>query len=158
MHCRTITVDWLSSGTALSAKDSDLNQLQMFDLGEVMNVTTITTKGRTHTNNYVSGFMIKYGTNGRDFSDYKEVDGSPKLFDANRGKRDLVLSMLFSCSDLYIGGLPYVQSGLVIYENFTGCMKNLYLNHSNIFAANADRTGWETLTKLNCMDTTQSAA
>ena len=75
-----------------------------------------------------------------------------------RGKRDFVLSMLFSCSDLYIGGLPYVQSGLVIYKNFTGCMKNLYLNHSNIFAANADRTGWETLTKLNCMDTTQSAA
>ena len=27
--------------------------------------------------------MIQYGTNGRDLSDYKEVDGSPKLFDAN---------------------------------------------------------------------------
>ena len=27
--------------------------------------------------------MIQYGTNGRDFSDYKEVDGNPKLFDAN---------------------------------------------------------------------------
>ena len=75
-----------------------------------------------------------------------------------RGKRDLVLSMLFSCSDLYIGGLPYVQSGLVIYKNFTGCMENLYLNHSNVFAANVDRTGWETLTKLNCIDTTPSAA
>ena len=83
MHCRTTTVAWLNSGTAWSAKDSDLNQLQMFDLGEVMNVTTITTKGRSHTNDYVSEFMIQYGTNGRDFSDYKEVDGGPKLFDAN---------------------------------------------------------------------------
>ena len=34
-----------------------------------------------------------------------------------RDKRDLVLSMLFSYSDLYIGSLPYLQSGLVIYEN-----------------------------------------
>ena len=76
-------VAWLNSGTAWSAKDSDLSQLQMFKLGEVMNVTTITTKGQSHTNNFVSGFMIQYGTNGRDFSDYKEVDGGPKLFDAN---------------------------------------------------------------------------
>ena len=76
-----------------------------------------------------------------------------------RDKRDLVLSMLFSCSDLYIGSLPYLQSGLVIYENFTGCMENLYLNHSNnVFAANADQTGWEALTKQNCIDTTPPAA
>ena len=27
--------------------------------------------------------MIQYGTNGKDFSDYKEVDGSPKLFRGN---------------------------------------------------------------------------
>lgn len=37
--------------------------------------------------------------------------------------------------------MPYVQRGLVIYENFTGCMENLYLNHSNVFAVNADRAG-----------------
>ena len=42
-------------------------------------MTTITTKGRSHTNDYVSEFMIQYG----DLSDYKEVDGSPKLSDAN---------------------------------------------------------------------------
>ena len=297
---RTPADAWLNSGTAWSAKDSDLNQFLMFDLGEVMNVTTITTKGRSHTNDYVSEFTIQYGTNGRDFSDYKEVDGSPKLFDANydgfheartsfdqpiiaqyirinptrwadkialrvelygcqyiadrlffdgksmlrrelrrhpissrrdvirfrfktndengvllyakgtqedyfalqlvenrlllninlgarrtgmtedhnqetsltlgslldnnvfhevmiaRDKRDLVLSVdrvkirdrirgEFQKLDLdgylYIGGVPYVQRGLVIYENFTGCMENLYLNHSNVFAANADRLG-----------------
>ena len=48
-------VAWLNSGTAWSAKDSDLSQLQMFKLGEVMNLTTITTKGRSHTNNFVPG-------------------------------------------------------------------------------------------------------
>ena len=73
--CRTPADAWLNSGTAWSAKDSDLNQFLMFDLGEVMNVTTITTKGRSHTNDYVSEFMIQYG----DLSDYKEVDSSPKL-------------------------------------------------------------------------------
>ena len=77
-----------------------------------------------------------------------------------RDKRDLVLSMLSLCSDLYVGGLPYVQSGMFIYENFTGCMEmeNLYLNHSNVFEANADRTGWETLTKLNSIETTPQEA
>ena len=28
-------------------------------------------------------FRIQYGTNGKDYSDYKEVDGSPKLFLGN---------------------------------------------------------------------------
>ena len=83
MHCRTTTVAWLNSGTAWSAEGSDLNQFLMFDLGEVINVTTNTTKGRSHTNDYVSGFLIQYRTNVWDFSDYKEEDGIPKLFDAN---------------------------------------------------------------------------
>merc|ERR1719273_1167049 len=74
-HDRTPQDGWLNSGTAWSAKDSDLNQYLQFDLGRVMNITTITTKGRSHTNDYVSEFMIQYGNNGRDFSDYKEVDG-----------------------------------------------------------------------------------
>ena len=75
---RTPADGWLNSGTAWSAKDSDLNQYLQFDLGQVMNVTTITTKGRSHTNDYVSEFMIQYGNNGRDFSDYKEVDGEER--------------------------------------------------------------------------------
>ena len=54
MHCRTTTVAWLNSGAAWSAEDSDLNQFLMFDLGKVVNVTTIITKGRSNTNNYVS--------------------------------------------------------------------------------------------------------
>ena len=30
-----------------------------------------------------NGFFLQYGTNGKDYSDYKEVDGSPKLFLGN---------------------------------------------------------------------------
>ena len=80
--CRTPQDGWLNSGTAWSAKDSDLNQYLQFDLGQVMNITTISTKGRSHTDDYVSEFRIQYAT-GKDYLDYKEVDGSPKLFDAN---------------------------------------------------------------------------
>ena len=295
---RTPQDGWLNSGSAWSAKDSDLYQYLQFDLGQVMNVTTISTKGRAHTSDFVSEFRILYGTNGRDFSDYKEVDGSPKLFDANydgfqearnkfdqpiiaryvrinptrwadkiamrvelygceyiadkiyfdgksmlrrelrkhpvssrrdvvrfrfktndengvllyakgtqedyfalqlvenrlllninlgarrtgmteahnqetsltlgslldnnvfhevmisRERRDLVLSVdrvqirdriqgEFNKLDLdgylYIGGVPYVQRGLVVYENFTGCIENLYLNHTNVIAAYRNR-------------------
>ena len=50
---------WLNSGTVWSDKDSDLNQFLMFDLGKVMNVITITTKGRSHTNNYVSVCQLR---------------------------------------------------------------------------------------------------
>ena len=40
-------------------------------------------KGRAHSKEYVMEYMIQYGSNGKDFSDYKEVDGSPKLFRGN---------------------------------------------------------------------------
>ena len=33
---------------------------------------------------------------------------------------------------IYIGGVPHVEEGLVVYENFTGCIENMYLNHSNV--------------------------
>ena len=36
--------------------------------------------------------------------------------------------------DLYIGGVPHVEEGLVVFENFTGCIENMYLNHSNVIA------------------------
>ena len=36
---------------------------------------------------------------------------------------------------IYIGGAPHVEEGLVVFENFTGCIENMYLNHSNVIAA-----------------------
>ena len=44
---------------------------------------------------------------------------------------------------LYIGGVPHVEEGLVVFENFTGCIENMYLNHSNVIAAFKDRFGYE---------------
>ena len=39
----------------------------------------------------VSGFIIQYGTNNWDFSDYKEVDGRLKLFDADHDENGVLL-------------------------------------------------------------------
>ncbi|KAI5631254.1 laminin G domain-containing protein [Phthorimaea operculella] len=35
---------------------------------------------------------------------------------------------------LYIGGVPNFQEGLVVTQNFTGCVENMYLNATNIIA------------------------
>lgn len=43
----------------------------------------------------------------------------------------------------YIGGVPNVEEGLIIFENFTGCIENMYLNHSNVIAAFKDQFGYE---------------
>ena len=44
---------------------------------------------------------------------------------------------------MYIGGVPHVEEGLVIYENFTGCIKNMYLNHSNVIAGYKDGLAYD---------------
>ncbi|CAH0729114.1 unnamed protein product, partial [Brenthis ino] len=33
---------------------------------------------------------------------------------------------------LYIGGVPNAQEGLVVTQNFTGCVENMYLNNTNV--------------------------
>ncbi|XP_004931219.1 neurexin-4 isoform X1 [Bombyx mandarina] len=33
---------------------------------------------------------------------------------------------------LYIGGVPNLQEGLVVNQNFTGCIENMYLNATNV--------------------------
>lgn len=32
---------------------------------------------------------------------------------------------------LYFGGVPFMQEGMVVHENYTGCIENIYLNHTN---------------------------
>lgn len=32
----------------------------------------------------------------------------------------------------YIGGVPEKQDGLVVVQNFTGCMENVYINSTNL--------------------------
>ena len=43
------------------------------DLGSTMNVTGIATQGRSHSREFVIEFRIQYGSNGRDWIDYKEA-------------------------------------------------------------------------------------
>ena len=37
--------------------------------------------------------------------------------------------------DFYIGGVPNVQEGLVATQNFSGCIENMYFNHTNVIEA-----------------------
>ena len=43
------------------------------DLGSTRNVTGIATQGRSHSKEFVIEFRIQYGSNGRDWIDYKEA-------------------------------------------------------------------------------------
>lgn len=44
---------------------------------------------------------------------------------------------------LYIGGVPNIQEGLVVTQNFSGCIENLHLNKTNVFRElkDAEATG-----------------
>ena len=37
--------------------------------------------------------------------------------------------------DFYIGGVPNIQEGLLVTQNFSGCVENMYFNHTNIIEA-----------------------
>jgi hypothetical protein len=73
----------LWGGSAWTAENSDFDQALAIDLGAIKNVTGIATQGRAHSNEYVLEYRIQFGTNGKDWTDYKEVDGLPKLFRGN---------------------------------------------------------------------------
>jgi contactin associated protein-like 2 len=73
----------LWGGSAWTAESSDFDQALVIDLGSIKNVTGIATQGRAHSSEFVYEYRIQYGTNGRDWTDYKEVDGLPKLFSGN---------------------------------------------------------------------------
>ncbi|KAL7307938.1 hypothetical protein TKK_0000030 [Trichogramma kaykai] len=63
---------------------SDFGQYLTIDLRQVMNITSIATQGRAHYNQFVQEYSISYGTNGLDYSDFKDVDGNVKMFKGNR--------------------------------------------------------------------------
>ena len=72
-------------------------------------------------------YMIQYGTNGKDFSDYKEVDGSPKLF---RGNEDGDYVSRYVINPTY---LKYALSYAIWKPRNDNCT-NLSLTHSiNVF-------------------------
>ena len=73
----------LWGGSAWTAENSDFQQALVIDMGVIKNVTGIAMQGRAHSDEYVMEYRIQYGSNGKDWIDYKEVDGSPKLFIGN---------------------------------------------------------------------------
>lgn len=42
----------------------------------------------------------------------------------------------------YIGGVPNKQDGLLVTQNFTGCMENLYLNTTNVISSIKEATSY----------------
>jgi len=66
-----------------TAEKSDFNQALLINLGSEKNVTGIATQGRANSNEYVIEYRIQYGSNGVDWTDYKEVDGLAKIFRGN---------------------------------------------------------------------------
>ncbi|XP_046386690.1 neurexin-4 isoform X1 [Ischnura elegans] len=74
----------LDDGNAWTAASSDFDQYLIIDLGQVMNVTGVSTQGRPHTSEYVMEYGISYGSNGYDYADYKAPDGNIKMFKGNR--------------------------------------------------------------------------
>ena len=66
-------------GSAWTAKNQDFSQYLTLDLGDIMNVTGIATQGRNSPKEFVMEYGISYGSNGLDYADYREVDGSTKV-------------------------------------------------------------------------------
>uniref|UniRef100_A0A6B2EGY6 Putative neurexin iv n=1 Tax=Phlebotomus kandelakii TaxID=1109342 RepID=A0A6B2EGY6_9DIPT len=73
----------LDAGTSWTARHSDFDQQLIIDLGGVKNVTRIAIQGRPHSTEYVTEFSISYGSNGLDYTDFKEPGGNTKLFKGN---------------------------------------------------------------------------
>lgn len=73
----------LDGGNAWTAASSDFDQYLIFDLGQPMRITGISTQGRPHSSEYVMEYGISYGSNGLDYSDYKESGGNRKMFKGN---------------------------------------------------------------------------
>ncbi len=70
---RTSEYSRLWGGSAWTAEHSDFQQALLIDLGSVKNVTGIATQGRAHLDEYIIEYRIQYGSNGKDWIDYKEV-------------------------------------------------------------------------------------
>jgi hypothetical protein len=50
--------------------------------------------------------------------------------------------LVFSLLQFYIGGVPNKQDGLIVMQNFTGCMENLYLNTTNVISSIKEATSY----------------
>lgn len=75
LNPKFLTIGNDQGGNAWTAMENDFDQHLIIDLGQVMNLTRISTQGRPHSNEYVMEYRISYSTNGLDYADYKEPGG-----------------------------------------------------------------------------------
>ncbi len=82
-------------------------------MGVIKNVTGIATQGRAHSDEFVIEYRIQYGSNGKDWIDYKEIDGSPKLFRGNTDGDYVVSSWDYNTTPklnlLQLGSITHLQ-------------------------------------------------
>jgi hypothetical protein len=52
------------------------------------------------------------------------------------------MRFVFFFFQFYIGGVPNKQDGLLVMQNFTGCMENLYLNTTNVIYSIKEATSY----------------
>ncbi|XP_043289273.1 neurexin-4 isoform X1 [Venturia canescens] len=82
----------LNGEKAWTARGSDNYQYLIIDLGDVKNVTSIETQGRANHAEFVKEYTISYGTNNRDYVDYKEAGGNVKMFKGNTNAESIKLN------------------------------------------------------------------
>ena len=71
--------------SAWTAGQSDFGQYLVIDLGEKMNITSISTQGKPYTSEYVQEFRIEFGYDGQDFAPYRDKFGNFKVGRENSG-------------------------------------------------------------------------
>ena len=52
------------------------------------------------------------------------------------------MRFVFLFFQFYIGGVPNKQDGLLVTQNFTGCMENLNLNTTNVISSIKEATSY----------------
>ncbi|XP_016966084.1 neurexin-4 isoform X2 [Drosophila biarmipes] len=57
-----------------------------------------------------------------------------------RGRIQGEFSRLNLNRELYLGGVPNVQEGLIVQQNFSGCLENIYFNSTNFIRVMKDST------------------
>lgn len=72
-------IHYTKGRNAWTAYSSDFAQYLIIDLGQTMTVTSIVTQGRAESSEYIETYGISYGSNGLDYTEYKESSGNTKV-------------------------------------------------------------------------------
>ncbi|XP_018305702.1 neurexin-4 isoform X2 [Mycetomoellerius zeteki] len=73
----------LHGDSAWSPELSSYNQHLTMDLGDKYEIRSISTRGRAHTNEYVTEYIIQYSDDGQAWATYETQDGVDEMFKGN---------------------------------------------------------------------------